>query len=127
MYCSEIWGNTHKTKLHGIIMLQKRVMRTVYGVDRLEHTNYIFYDSHFLKCPDIVKLKTVVFMFNAYNNDLPNNLQTLFVKRTPLYSERRKHQFMQQNVRTNMRAVALPVLGVKLWNSLCRPLHRLLE
>ena len=23
MYCSEIWGNTHKTKLHGIIMLQK--------------------------------------------------------------------------------------------------------
>ena len=42
MYCSEIWGNTHKTKLHGIIMLQKRVMRTVYGVDRLEHTNYLF-------------------------------------------------------------------------------------
>ena len=55
MYCSEIWGNTHKTKLHGIIMLQKRVMRTVYGVDRLEHTNYLFYDSHFLKFPDIVK------------------------------------------------------------------------
>ena len=106
MYCSEIWGNTHKTKLHGIIMLQKRVMRTVYGVDRLEHTNYLFYDSHFLKFPDIVKLKTVVFMFNAYNNDLPNNLQTLFVKRTPLYSVRRKHQFMQQNVRTNMRAMA---------------------
>ena len=97
MYCSEIWGNTHKTKLHGIIMLQKIVMRTVYGVDRLEHTNYLFYDSHFLNFPDIVKLKTVVFMFNAYNNDLPNNLQTLFVKRTPLYSVRRKHQFMQQN------------------------------
>ena len=102
------------------------MMRTVYGVDRLEHTKFndLFYDSHFLKCPDIVKLKTVVFMFNAYNNDFPNNLQTLFVKRrpTPLYSVRRKNQFMQQNVRTNMRAMALPVLGVKLWNSLCTSL-----
>ena len=74
MYCSEIWGNTYKTKLQGIVILQKRVMRTIYGVDRLEHTHYLFCDSHSLKFPDIVRLKTVLFMFNAYNNSLPTNL-----------------------------------------------------
>ena len=118
MYCSEIWGNTYKTKLQGIVIWQKRVMRTIYGVDRLEHTNYLFYDSHSLKCPDIVRLKTVLFMFNAYNNNLPTNLQNLFVKRTPLHSARRTHQFLREHVRTNIRAMSLPVLGVKLWNSL---------
>ena len=90
----------------------------MYGVDRLEHTNYLFYDSHSLTFPDIVRLKTALFMFTAYNNNLPINLQKLFVKRMPLYSVSRTHQFMRENVRTNIRAMALPVLGVKLWNSI---------
>ena len=103
-------------------------MRTMYGVDRLEHTHYLFYDSHSLKFPDIVRLKTVLFMFIAYNNNLPTNLQNLFVKRTPLHSARRTHQFLREHVRTNIRAMSLPVLGVKLWNSLSTslmpPSHR---
>ena len=56
-------------------------------------------------------------MFDAYHNVLPNDLQRLFVKSVPLYSARRTHQFMRENVRTNMRAMSIPVLGVKLWNS----------
>ena len=93
-------------------------MRTIYGVDRLEHTHYLFYDSHSLKCPDIVRIKTVLFMFNAYNNNLPTNLQNLFVKRTPLHSAHRTHQCLREHLRTNIRAMSLPVIGVKLWNSL---------
>ena len=93
-------------------------MRTIYGVDCLEHTNHLFYDSHSLKCPDIVRLKTILFMFNAYNNNLPTNLQTLFVKHSPLYYIRRTHQFIRENVRTNIRVMALPVHGVKLWKTL---------
>ena len=99
----------------------------MYGVDRLEHTNYLFYDSHSLKFPDIVRLKTALFMFNAYNNNLPTNLQNLFVKRTPLHSARRTHQFVRGNVRTNIRAMSLPVLGVKLWNSLSTSLTNVIS
>ena len=71
MYCSEIWRNTYKTKLRSIVILQKRVIRTIYGVDRLEHTNDLFYDSHSLKWP--------------------------------LYSVCRTHQFMRENIRTNLK------------------------
>ena len=102
MYCSEIRGKTYKTQLQGIVILQKRVIRTIYGVDRLEHTKYLVYDSHSLKFPDIVRLKTVLFLFNAYNNNLPTNLQNLFVTRTPLHSARRTHQFLREHVRTNI-------------------------
>ena len=118
MYCCEIWGNNYKTKLQCIVSLQKRVMRTVYGVSRLEHTNYLFYDSHSLKFPDIVELKTVLFMFKAYHIKLPNNLQNLFIKRTPLHSTRSTHQFIREDVRINTRAMTLSIYGVKLWNSL---------
>ena len=55
-------------------------------------------------------------MFDAYHDVLPYDLQQLFVKYIPLYSTRRTHQFIRENVRINMRAI--PVLGVKLWNSL---------
>ena len=57
-------------------------------------------------------------MFDAYHNVLPYNLQQLLYKSTPLYSAGRTHQFIRENVRINMRAMFIPVLGVKLWNSL---------
>ena len=57
-------------------------------------------------------------MFDAYHDVLPYDLQQLFVKYIPLYSTRRTHQFIRENVRINTRAMSIPVLGVKLWNSL---------
>ena len=117
MYCCEIWGNNYKRKLKCIVSLQKRVMRTVYGVGRLEHTNYLFYDSHSLKFPDIIELKTVLLLFKAYHIQLPNNLQNLFVKSAPLHSTRSTHQFIRY-VRINTRAMTLSIYGIKLWNSL---------
>ena len=57
-------------------------------------------------------------MFHAYHNVLPNDLQQLFVKSIPLYSACRTRQLMRENVRINMRAMSIPVLGLKLWNSL---------
>ena len=62
MYCCEIWGNNYKTKLQCIVSLQKRVMRTVYGVGRLEHTNYLFYGTHSLTFPDIVVKNCVTYV-----------------------------------------------------------------
>ena len=66
----------------------------------------------------IVELKTILFMFDAHHNVLLNHLQQLFVKSIPLYSARRTYQFVRGNVRIHMRAMSIPVLGVKLWNSL---------
>jgi len=47
--------------------------------------------------------------------------QTIFnsnASRIPSYSARRTHQFTRNTVRTNVRAIAISLLGVKLWNSL---------
>ena len=44
-------------------------------------------------------------MFDAYHNVLPYDLQQLFIKSIPLYSARRTHQFIRENVRINIRAM----------------------
>ena len=82
------------------------------------YTYNLFYHYCILKFTDIVELKTILFMLDAYHNVLPNDFHQLFVKYIPSYSTRRTYQFMTENVITNMRAVSIHVLGVTLWNSL---------
>ncbi|KAK2192589.1 hypothetical protein NP493_26g03050 [Ridgeia piscesae] len=118
MYCCEIWGNTYVTNIQCIILIQKRVIRLIHGANRWDHTNNLFYEYRILKFNYIVELKTFIFMFDAYHNVLPYDLQQLFIKYIPLYSARRTHKFIRENVRINMTAITIPVLGVKLWNSL---------
>ena len=74
MYCAEIGGNSYSTSSKCLFMLQKRVIRIIFGATRMDHTNMLFYDQHILKLPDVVKLKTAIIMFKAFHNLLPVNV-----------------------------------------------------
>ena len=41
-HCCEVWGNTFKSNIEPIYLLQKKVLRIVGGLKRLEHTNKLF-------------------------------------------------------------------------------------
>ena len=56
-YCAEIWGNTYKSNTQCIFLLQKKIVRIVYGANFRDHTDVIFQDLKFLKFYDLVKLK----------------------------------------------------------------------
>ena len=114
MYFSEISGNTYFANLKGIVLVKKRVINLIHGANRWEHTNTLFYNYRIIKLNDTVELNFFLFMFIAYHNVLTNDHQQLFVKSMPSYSPRRTHQFMRENVRTNVRAMSIPVLDVKL-------------
>ena len=49
-----------------IILIQKRVIRLIHGVNRWDHTKNLFYEYRILKFNYIVKLITILFMFDAY-------------------------------------------------------------
>ena len=55
-------------------------------------------------------------MFGAYHNVLPNDLQVI-CKVYIIILIYRTRQFMRETVHTNIRAMSIPVLGGKLWNS----------
>ena len=94
-YCAEIWGNTYKSNIQCIFLLQKKIVRIVYGANFKDHTYVIFQDLIFFKCYDLVKLKTCEVMYRAFNKTLPVNLNNIFTVCEPncLFNMRKKKIF----------------------------------
>ena len=90
----------------------------LYFKSRLDHTTPLFYRSHILTFPDLVKFKTAMFMYKAYYCMLPANIQQHFVKKDISVITRRKNQLVRHCVTLNVTAMSLPTYGISLWNSL---------
>ena len=60
--------------------INKKVIRLIHGASRWDDTNNLFYNYRILKFNDIVEVKPILFMFDAYHNVVPNDFQQLFVK-----------------------------------------------
>ena len=73
-YCSNILGNTFRSSLKNIFILQKRAIKCIGN-----HFTYNFYTiSNSLTFDDIVKMNSIKFMFRARNNVLLKNVQLLY-------------------------------------------------
>ena len=88
MYCAETCGNTYATHIYCLVLLQKRVIRLIYGAKRLHHTNLLFHNVHILKLPGLVKLQTAIIMINAYRYILLMNVHNVFEIHESRYSSR---------------------------------------
>jgi len=70
-YCVEIWGNTYKTTIKPILLLQKRAIRLINKTDYYHPTNKLFINSNLLKFYDLVEFKIAKIMFKIINNKCP--------------------------------------------------------
>lgn len=117
-YCLEVWGNTYRTNLQDVVILQKRAIRIVHNVGYRDHTNALFLKSKTLKLDDLIKFKTLLVMYKARHNMLPLNIQQLFSDKQVKYNLRGNMNFKKQCVRTTMKQMFITRCGVDLWNSL---------
>ena len=103
-YCAEIWGNTYKSNTQCIFLLQKIIVRIVYGANFRDHTDVIFQDIKFFKFYDLVKLKICEVMYLAFNKTLPVNLNNIFTVCEPNYLiNMRKKKIVHKYTRTNLK------------------------
>ena len=121
-YCCEIWGNTYKSRIHPLYIMQKRAIRICGNSDYRAHTRPIFYQFKTLCLPDMVTFNSMVFMYKVFNNSLPNNLLVYFKK----VNDCHEHNTRKNNVnfkirfsRTTMKATSLCMKAPKMWNELC--------
>ena len=70
-YCSEIWGNTYKTNINCVYLLQKKVLRIVGNVDYRYYSNVLFKELRILKLFDSIELKTAMLMYKANKKSYP--------------------------------------------------------
>ena len=60
-YCCEIWGNTYKSRIYPLYIMQKRAIRICGNSDYRAHTRPIFYQFKTLCLPDLVNFNSMVF------------------------------------------------------------------
>lgn len=87
-YCVEIWGNTNKTIVKPIVILQKRAIRIINKTDYYHPTNKLFINSNLLKFNDLVEFNIAKIMFKVINNIVPDCVQNLFQMRSTHYDLR---------------------------------------
>lgn len=118
-YCLEIWGNTYKSNLNSLYILQKRAIRIICKVDSRAHTKELFYKLKILNLYDLLELRICTLLYKAKYFLLPQNLQDMFTLQTNhKYNTRQNIDFKVNHARTNIKAMSITIKGVKLWNSL---------
>ena len=75
---------------------------------------------NFLNFFQIVELQNATFMYKAFHQLLPYNLQKYFTIKSNEYSigTKQKNMFYQSYVSTTKKQHCISVAGVKLWNSI---------
>ena len=108
-YCCEIWENVGAYAL--ILLLQKKWIRMVHKDKYLNHTKpYLFCQSLYL----LMKYSTLLLIYKAFYNLLPQNRQNIFEMNINNRSNRRPVMF----VRTKLRSKSASIQRVSLWNDL---------
>jgi hypothetical protein len=71
MYAVLVWGQTYKSNLHPLLILQKKAMRIMTFSGFREHTFPLFKALKLLKFLDLVYVNTATFMFQYSLGNLP--------------------------------------------------------
>lgn len=77
-----LWGNTHKTYVEKITILQKKAIRAICKKPYNYHSNELFYRCGILKVKEQHELKMHTYMYKFKNNSLPHILNPIFELKT---------------------------------------------
>ena len=117
-YCAEVWGNTYRSNIQPLTIIQKRAIRIVNKVGYYDHTNTLFLNSQVMKFIDLINYRTALFMYKVRNKLVPGNILKLFRDREGGYNFRWDQNLKQSSANTTRKSMCISVCGVKIWNGL---------
>ena len=113
-YCCEIWGNTYKSTINNLYLLQKKAVRIVAKADYLSHTLPLFQKLSVLNIYDLIELKTILIMYNVYHKNIPVSILNYFTLTSEVHthSTRQHLDFCIKYRRTTLKFMYLSCCGV---------------
>ena len=121
-YCIEVWGNTFKSHLHRLEVVQKKIIRIISNSSFNAHSAPLFLDLNVLPLNKIYVSAVLIFMYKLRNNALPAT--DLF---KDMFQYNHSHHQYNTRQRTNVHTPvshlslayrSIRFSGVNLWNSL---------
>lgn len=87
-----LWGNTHKTFLKKIFVIQKKAIRCISKAAYNEHTSHLFLNLKLLKLDDMYDLQVGKYMYKFHKGTLPEGLQqVLYLNRERVHNYNIRH------------------------------------
>ena len=80
IYGAIVWGNTYKSNVLPLTLLQKKAIRIITFSPPRTHSSPLFKELNLLKFPDIVHYLTVLFMYQFHHGTLPLIFSDFFKK-----------------------------------------------
>lgn len=119
-----IWGNTYKTTLQPILILQKKAMQLIPFSRFDEHSSPLFKCLEIIKFLDLVTfyLPVAIFICKYHNKLLPLVFVSFFTKITQIHSHNTrlaaKQSYYLPKARTNYGIFNVRFQGPSVWNSI---------
>ena len=119
-YCVWAWGNTYRTYLNKIYIVQKKALRLINNSSFRSHAGPLFLKFNCLNIFNIYKYHLGVLMYKFKSRSLPKAIQSMFTLNSTMhsYNTRSSSKFHIFGVQTNFFKSIVRHQGPILWNSL---------
>ena len=119
LYGIILWGNTYTIHLNKLIVLQKKIIRTITGSFYNAHTEPLLKSLKLLKITDIYKLQVAKYVHSYVTNSLPLSLMEIFSPLNALNTRQGKARKLRiPKTRTIVSTRSIANMGPKIWNSI---------
>ena len=119
-YCNMVWASTYATRLHRLIILQKRAVRLVAGAPYCSHTSQIFSTLKILRVEQIATFQIGEFMYRFSRNLLPPIYKNYFELSSEVHSYFTRNSTLYRRIyaRTNTHLFSIKSVGVVTWEKI---------
>ena len=118
-YCVHIWGSSNDTVLRKLLLLQKKVVRIICGVNRLSHSEPLFKSLSVLTIPKLFKYNIGLLMYKYHHGLLPQILD-IFERNQDVhhYNTRQANLLHVPIFKTELGKRSYHYQAVKIWNEI---------
>ena len=122
MYCNSIWGSCCASTMRPLLMMQKKIIRTLNFSGYTDHTDPLCKAMNILKVPTLNYYSRCNFIFKSINNLNHCQWFQYYVGGYDTRMSRDRHLIVS-NVNSDHSRRSIMHSGVKFWNSLPRELR----
>jgi len=128
IYGITLWGSTFESQLTKIKVMQKKIVRAIYGAPYNAHTEPIFKQLKIIKFEDLYKLQVAKFTYDFIRRKLPTPLMNIYSRR----EEHEQHHNTRRNttytlqtyiIRTTLASHNIAHTGPNIWNKISTKLY----